>query len=73
MFSLPREVPRMFDGDDAGMILRYCFKAGQTKSQCEAVRAMLSYAYQLQTGKEGNYEECKIQWDCQDPAKYRVS
>ena len=72
MFALPRELPnkKQFSDEDAGMILRYVFKAGSTLSQCEAVRKMLSFAYQLRTGMAGNFEACKIQWDCQDPELY---
>jgi hypothetical protein len=70
MFATPREVPARFDGEAAGILLRLSFKSGLTRSQCESVRKMLSFAYQLATGKEGNYEEVKIQWDCQDPELY---
>ena len=70
MFSTPREVPARFDGEAAGILLRLSFKAGLTRSQLETIRKMLSFAYQLATGKEGNYEEVKIQWDCQDPDLY---
>ena len=70
MFATPREVPANFVGEDAGILLRLSFKSGLTRSQCEAIRKMLSFAYQLATGKEGNYEEVKIQWDCQDPVLY---
>ena len=72
MFSLPRDIPRRFKGEDAGKILRFSFKHGLTRSQCDTVRAMLSFAYQLQTGKDGNFDEVKEQWRCQHPDKYRV-
>ena len=63
MFSMPRDIPRDFGDEDAGWVLRYCFKGGYTKSQLEAVSAMLSYAFQLQTGKaKGNYESVTNQW-----------
>ena len=72
MFALPREVPgkTRFTSDDAGMVLRHVFKAGSTLSQCESVRKMLSAAFQLQTGDDGNFKGCKQQWDCQKPELY---
>ena len=72
MFSLPRELPtkRQFSDEDAGIILRRVFKSGATLSQCEAVRKMLSFAYQLRMGLDGNWEACGIQWRSQDPGKY---
>ena len=80
-FALPYDIPKAFGDEDAGWVLRECFVSKDphyTKSQLDAVRAMLSHAYQLQTGKhcEGhtkeacNYPSVKDQWGAQAPAKY---
>ena len=80
-FSMPYDIPKAFGDEDAGWVLRECFASKEphyTRSQLDAVRAMLSHAYQMQTGKhcEGqskevcNYPSVKDQWGAQDPAKY---
>ena len=45
MFAFPREVT--LTGLQAGILMRKTYKAGATKSQLEAVRKMLSFAWQL--------------------------
>ena len=77
MFSMPSHIPVSFTGDEAGWVMRHCANSGiLTKSNLEAVRAMLSFAYQLQTGKinvkntEMNYPEVYAQWRSQDQARY---
>ena len=47
-FALPREVPgpARFSDVDAGWILRHCYEAGGTVSQCQSVSKLLSYAYE---------------------------
>ena len=74
MFSMPYDIPKSFGDEDAGWICRECSQSKApklTKSQMEAVRAMLSYAYQLQTGIHPtkkihpNYPSVADQWGCQ--------
>ena len=67
MFALPGEVK--LSGRQAGQILRHVYKSGVTQSQLESVSKMLSFAYQLTTGKQGNYDEVKQQWDAVNPDK----
>jgi len=56
-FALPREIPppSKFSDEDAGWIMRHCYEAGGTLSQCESVSKLLSHAYQLRTGEQGNF------------------
>ena len=68
MFALPNEVS--LSGLQAGKLLRKCYKRCATKSHLEMVRKCLSYAYQLTTGKDGNYEEAEIAWSSFDPRNY---
>ena len=77
MFSLPKDIPKAFDDEQAGWIARECYLSGKlTKSNMEAVRAMLSYAYQLQTGKhstqktKANYPSVTDQFGCQTTDGY---
>ena len=80
MFSMPYDIPKAMTDEEAGWILRESFTSKDpqlTKSQLDAVRAMLSFAYQLQTGKhpDGSKEPCnypcvKDQWGSQAPDKY---
>ena len=80
MFSMPYDIPKAFDNEQAGWIMRECATSKEpkyTKSQLEAVRAMLSFAYQLQTGKhptkklKPNYPSVSDQWGSQAPDSYR--
>ena len=75
MFSLPRDIPADFDDKAAGWVVRECYTCRNprlTKSQMEAVRAMLSYAYQLKTGLKStpkfkaNFPSVKDQFGCQN-------
>ena len=80
MPAMPYEIPKAFCDEDAGWILRECAKSTNphyTRGQLDAVRAMLSFFYQLQTGKhyDGSREPCnyasvKDQWGCQGPNDY---
>ena len=65
MFALPREVT--LTGLQAGILMRKTYKAGATKSQLEAVRKMLSFAWQLTSGKEGNFDEVDLAWTSFNP------
>ena len=74
MFSLPRDIPAAFTDEEAGWVCRECYlsKAPKlTKCMMEGVRAMLSFAFQLQTGKhstpkfKANYPSVKDQFGCQ--------
>ena len=74
MFSLPRDIPKSFTDEEAGWVCRECYQSKNphlTKSMMESVRAMLSYAFQLQTGRrstpkfKANYESVKDQFGCQ--------
>ena len=71
-FALPREVPgpSRFSDVDAGWILRHCYEAGGTVSQCQSVSKLLSYAYQLRTGEDGNFKWVKKQRRVQKPSGY---
>ena len=53
MFSLPSEVN--MNNKQACTIYRLCFEARLTLGQMKTVRAMLSYAYQLTQGEDGNW------------------
>ena len=75
MFSMPRDIPVAFDEEEAGWVARECYESKRphlTKSQMEEVRAMLSFAYQLQTGRwtttkfKANYESVKSQFGLQN-------
>ena len=57
-FALPREIPppSRFSDEDAGWVMRHCYEAGGTLSQCEQVSKLLSYAFQLRTGDKGNFK-----------------
>ena len=81
MFSMPRDIPASFDDEEAGWILRECWQSTNprlTKSQMMKVRSMLSYSYQLKTGRHHSnnaYDPCnwasvREQWGCQNPDKY---
>ena len=70
MFALPREVS--LSSLQAGTIMRNCYKAGATKSQLETIRKTLSYAFQLTTGLDGNYEDVGIAWSAFDPRKFKA-
>ena len=80
MFTMPYDIPASFDGDQAGWVMRHCAKSKRprlTKSQLESVRVMLSYAFQLKTGKvstkrfKANFAEVYDQWGSQDPHGYK--
>ena len=75
MFSMPYDIPKSFTDEEAGWICRECYKCKKpklTKSQMESVRAMLSYAFQLRTGKmsnckfKANFESVKDQFGSQN-------
>ena len=68
MFALPSEVS--ISGLQAGQLMRHCYKAGATKSQLETVSKTLSYAYQLTTGFDGNFDEVEIARTSFDPREY---
>ena len=72
MFGLPREVPRKerFGEEEAGWVLRHCLEAGATESQADGVKKMLSYAYQLQTGNDGNFDMANKVWKRWDPKRF---
>ena len=79
MFSMPYDIPKAFGDEDAGWICRESAQSKDpkyTKSQMEAIRAMLSYAYQLQTGThptkkvKPNYPSVSDQWGCQKSDSY---
>ena len=75
MFSMPYDIPAAFDDEQAGWICRESYGSDErpnfSKSQMEEVRATLSYAYQLKTGKvstpkfKANFESVKDQYGCQ--------
>ena len=75
MFSMPNDIPVKFDDEQAGWISRECYECKRprlTKSMMEEVRAMLSFAYQLVTGKftttrfKPQYESVRSQYSLQD-------
>ena len=75
MFSMPKDIPRAFDDEQAGWVCRECYlcrKPKLSKSQMESVRAMLSYAYQLKTGEhatvktKANFPSVRDQFGCQN-------
>ena len=81
MFSMPRDIPRSFTDEEAGWILRECWQSRNpqlSKSQLQSIRQMLSYTYQLATGRHHSnnaYDPCnwpsvQEQWGCQDPESY---
>ena len=79
MFSMPKDIPVCFDGEEAGWVVRECFESRRPKlSKCmmESVRAMLSYAYQLKTGKhstlknKANFPKVHSQFGCQPDHAY---
>ena len=68
MFALPKEIS--LSELQAGKLMRKCYKQGTTNSQLKAVRKTLSYAYQLTTGNEGNYNEVEVAWSSFDPRNF---
>ena len=78
MFAMPYEVPKRMNDENAGWILRDAFKSRKyTWSQLDAIRAMLSFCYQLQTGEHRddpkqscNYRSVKDQWGSQAANEY---
>jgi len=72
MFALPREVPKQnkFGEEEAGWVLQHCLQAHATKSQADGVKKMLSYAWQLQRGKKGNFPMVQEVWDQWDPDEF---
>ena len=68
MFSLPNEVS--LSELQAGKLMRKCYKKGATKSQLNAIRKTLSYAFQLTTGQDGNYDEVETAWSSFDPRNF---
>ena len=72
MFSMPNDIPDKFDDEQAGWVCLEMYESGGlTKSQMEQVRATLSYAYQLQTGRwttakfKAQYESVRSQYSLQ--------
>ena len=59
-----------FDQTGKLLILRKCYKKGASKSQLESDRKTLSYAYQLTSGKDGNYEEIEMAVSSFDPRNF---
>ena len=80
MFAMPYDIPKAFDNEQAGWVCREAYGTAErpnfSKSQMEEVRACLSYAYQLQTGKtsspyfKANYESVNDQYGTQ--TNYRL-
>lgn len=79
MFCRPSQIPDEFDDEQAGWIARECYQCKRpalTKSNMECVRACLSFAFQLQTGKQNtpkfkaNYKSVKDQFECQTEDGY---
>ena len=81
MPSMPNQVPKAFSNEDAGWIMRHCYQSRDphySRSQLDAVRAMLSFLFQIQTGKhydgtkqgQVNYPTVKDQWGSMDPNKW---
>ena len=68
MFSLPNEVS--LSELQAGKLMRKCYKKGATKSQLNAIRKTLSYAFQLTTGQEGNFDAVETAWGSFDPRNF---
>ena len=56
LFALPREIPKRFGDEQAGLVMRAALRAHVTREQAHGIRKTLSYIHQLQTGEDkSNY------------------